>query len=400
MKRKIVSVWEINNYVKRMIEEDYMLSDLWLSGEVSNCKYHHSGHIYFTIKDEKAALNSVMFAKDAARLPFTLADGTKIYARVSITIYEKTGAYQAYVYAIEKQGRGLLYERFEALKLKLTKEGLFEAHHKKELPAFPKRVGVITSFTGAAVKDILQVAKRRNPSVSFYIYPVHVQGESAAGEIIQAIHQANQDKIAEVIILARGGGSIEDLWTFNEEAVVRAIFNSEIPIVSAVGHEIDFTLSDFVSDRRAPTPSAGAEMVVPSKVELEEMIQRHSNTLHYIALQSIKHHKQKLNDLISRPIFKNKDKFYKDKMQETDLMIQALNTQYKRILIQCINDYQLALGQLEKLSPFTTLKRGYSFITKDNEKVVRSVQDVVAGEVIKVTVTDGVFQAKVYKEES
>lgn len=400
MKRKIVSVWEINNYVKRMIEEDYMLSDLWLSGEVSNCKYHHSGHIYFTIKDEKAALNSVMFAKDAARLPFTLADGTKIYARVSITIYEKTGAYQAYVYAIEKQGRGLLYERFEALKLKLTEEGLFEAHHKKELPAFPKRVGVITSFTGAAVKDILQVAKRRNPSVSFYIYPVHVQGESAAGEIIQAIQQANQDKIAEVIILARGGGSIEDLWTFNEEAVVRAIFNSEIPIVSAVGHEIDFTLSDFVSDRRAPTPSAGAEMVVPSKVELEEMIQRHSNTLHYIALQSIKHHKQKLNDLISRPIFKNKDKFYKDKMQETDLMIQALNTQYKRILIQCINDYQLALGQLEKLSPFTTLKRGYSFITKDNEKIVRSVQDVVAGEVINVTVTDGIFQAKVYKEES
>lgn len=383
-----------------MIEEDYMLSDLWLSGEVSNCKYHHSGHIYFTIKDEKAALNSVMFAKDAARLPFTLADGTKIYARVSITIYEKTGAYQAYVYAIEKQGRGLLYERFEALKLKLTEEGLFEAHHKKELPAFPKRVGVITSFTGAAVKDILQVAKRRNPSVSFYIYPVHVQGESAAGEIIQAIQQANQDKIAEVIILARGGGSIEDLWTFNEEAVVRAIFNSEIPIVSAVGHEIDFTLSDFVSDRRAPTPSAGAEMVVPSKVELEEMIQRHSNTLHYIALQSIKHHKQKLNDLISRPIFKNKDKFYKDKMQETDLMIQALNTQYKRILIQCINDYQLALGQLEKLSPFTTLKRGYSFITKDNEKIVRSVQDVVAGEVINVTVTDGIFQAKVYKEES
>ncbi len=400
MKRKIVSVSEVNNYVSRLIEEDYMLGDLWLSGEVSNCKYHHSGHIYFTIKDERASISAVMFARDASRLDFKLIEGMKIYARVRITIYEKTGAYQAYVHDIEKQGKGLLYERFEELKARLAKEGLFEAQYKKDLPLFPERVGIITSITGAAIKDIIQVAKRRNPSVSIYIYSAHVQGELAVREIIQAIEQANQDKLAEVIILGRGGGSIEDLWAFNEELVARAIFASKIPIVSAVGHEIDFTISDFVSDKRAATPSVAAEIVIPSKHELQEVIKRRSNALSYMVLQNIKHSKEKLGYLTSHPAFKGKDKFYKNKMQEVDLLTQALNTQYKRILIKAYNDYGLALGQLEKLSPFTTLKRGYSLVTNQDNQIIRSICDIRPEEVIDITVTDGSFKAKVYQEES
>lgn len=399
MKRKIVSVWEINSYVTRLIEDDYMLGDVWLSGEISNCKYHHSGHIYFTMKDEKASISAVMFARDAQRLDFKLSEGIKIYARARITLYEKTGAYQAYIHDIEKQGKGLLYEKFEALKEKLSKEGLFNQESKKEIPVFPRRVGVITSATGAAVKDIIQVAKRRNPSIPLYIYPTHVQGEWAVGEIIKAIQKANEDNLADVIILGRGGGSIEDLWAFNEEAVARAIFASEIPIVSAVGHEIDFTISDFVSDQRAATPSAAAEMVFPSKDELEELIGRYDSSLKYIMEQKVLRAKEKLAYITNRPAFKYKDKFYKDRMQEIDAMIGRLNNQYKNRLVRAFGKYELAAGKLEKLSPLTTLKRGYSFITNDQNKVITSVKDVYPDEMLNITVTDGVFKAKVYKEE-
>lgn len=399
MKRKIVSVWEVNSYANRLIEDDYMLGDLWLSGEVSNCKYHHSGHIYFTMKDERASISTVMFARDVTKLNFKLTEGMKIYARARITIYEKTGAYQAYIQDIEKQGKGLLYEKFEELKARLAEEGLFDTKYKKELPVFPKRVGVITSITGAAIKDIMQVAKRRNQSIPLYIYPTHVQGELAAGEIAQAIQQANKDNLVDVIILGRGGGAIEDLWAFNEEILARAVFASAIPIVSAVGHEIDFTISDFVSDKRAATPSAAAEMVFPSKDELIELIKRYRNTLKYITEQNIKHSKERMDYLISRPAFRNKDKFYKDKMQEVDFLTQSLNSQYKKLLTKAFNQYELTTGKLEKLSPLMTLKRGYSFITNEKDKVITSTKDVRPDEVLNITVTDGIFKAQVYKEE-
>jgi len=399
MKRKIVSIWEVNSYVSSLIEEDYMLGDVWLSGEVSNCKYHHSGHIYFTMKDERASISCVMFARDASKLDFKLSEGVKIYARVRITIYEKTGVYQAYVHEIEKQGKGLLYEKLEELKNKLAKEGLFEVEHKQDIPSFPKRVGIITSITGAAIKDITQIAKRRNPSIPLYIYPVHVQGDLAIREIISAIQKANSDHLVDVIILGRGGGSIEDLWAFNEELVVRAIFDSAIPIVSAVGHEVDFTLSDFVSDKRAATPSAAAEIVFPSKDELQEVIKRYSSSIKYMTEQKIRYSKEKLEYLTSRPAFRIKDKFYKDKMQEVDVLMQALNSQYKSILTKAFNHCEFATGQLEQLSPLLTLKRGYSFITNQQNKIITSVKDVSVEEVLSITVTDGVFKAQVYKEE-
>lgn len=398
MKRKIVSVWEINQYVSQLIEEDYMLSDLWLQGEVSNCRYHHSGHVYFTIKDERASIQSVMFDRDVRRLSFKLEEGMKIYARVRITIYEKTGAYQAYVFDIEKQGKGILYEKFERLKLKLEKEGLFDPAVKKELPLFPKNIGVITSRTGAALQDIIRVAKNRNPGIPLTIYPTHVQGEHAIVEIVEAIKKANAEKRVDVIILGRGGGSIEDLWAFNEEAVARAIFASDLPIVSAVGHEVDFTISDFVSDQRAATPSQAAELVVPSTKELRELIRNRQRSLQIRMTEKTRFKRNELNSLISRPIWVNKDVYYKRKMQEIDDLTQKLGFQYQSYFTRCERRYEAAVHHLEGLSPLHTLKRGYS-LTMTNDKIVKSIKDVSPGDPLKVMVTDGTIIAKVCEKE-
>lgn len=396
MKRKIVSVWEVNQYVSRLIEEDYTLGDLWLQGEVSNCKYHHSGHVYFTIKDAKASIQAVMFERDARRLSFRLEEGMKIYARVRVTLYEKTGAYQAYVFDVEKQGRGLLYEQFERLKKQLAEEGLFDEAHKKSLPIFPNRVGVITSQTGAAVQDIIQVARRRNPSIPLTIYPTSVQGELAVPEIVKAIGYANKEKKVDVIILGRGGGSIEDLWAFNEEAVARAIFASKIPIVSAVGHEVDVTISDFVSDKRAATPSAAAELVIPSKKELLELLSSYERSLKLRMEEKTSSARRQLESLLSRPIWAKKDTFYRMKMQEVDELCQKLGSHYKNQLLQKERRYELALHQLERLSPLNTLKRGYSLVTLE-EQLIKSVEQVKDGDEIVITVTDGQFKAQVCK---
>ena len=399
MKRKIVSVWEVNQYVSRLIEEDYTLNDLWLQGEISNCKYHHSGHVYFTIKDARASIQAVMFERDAKRLSFRLEEGMKVYARVRVTIYEKTGVYQAYVFDIEKQGKGVLYEQFERLKAKLSAEGLFDEIHKKPLPAYPKHIGVITSRTGAAVKDIIQVAGRRNSSIPLTIYPTSVQGEYAINEIIKAIEIANYEKKVDVIILGRGGGSIEDLWAFNEEAVARAIFASEIPIVSAVGHEIDFTISDFVSDRRAATPSAAAELVVPSQSELREVILSYERSLKMRMEEKTRAARRHLEYLLSRPVLTKKDVFYKVKMQEIDELYQKLNYVYKEQVVKNERRYELALHKLEKLSPLNTLKRGYSLITTLEDKVIKSTSEVQVGDEVKITVWDGSLKAKVSEKE-
>lgn len=398
MKRKIVSVWEINQYVSRLIEEDYMLSDIWLQGEVSNCKYHHSGHIYFTIKDTRAGISAVMFDRDARKLSFRLEEGMKIYARVRLTIYEKTGAYQAYVFDVEKQGKGVLYEQFERLKAKLGSEGLFEERYKKPLPAFPNNVGLITSRTGAAVRDMIQVAGRRNPGIPLTLYPVHVQGEHAVPEIVKAIELANQEKRVDVLLLGRGGGSIEDLWAFNEEAVARAIFASQIPIISAVGHEVDFTIADFVSDKRAATPSQAAEMAVPSRTELLELVKGYERSLRLRLTEQTRSAQNRLQSILSRPVFVNKDTFYKHKMQEVDDLVQKLQYSCKDQLTKQERRYELAIQKLDRLSPMNTLKRGYSLVMK-GDKVVTSVTNVKAGDALILQVADGVIDAKVYEKE-
>lgn len=395
MKRKIVAVSEINRYVSRLLEEDYLLSDVWLSGEVSNCKYHQSGHIYFTIKDPFGSLNAVMFAKDAATLEFVLKEGMKVYIRGRIALYEKTGQFQAYVWEIEKQGQGTLYEQFERLKKKLSDEGLFDTRYKKDIPTYPKKVGIITSATGAALQDIMQVARRRNNAIPLYIYPTHVQGEYAVDELIAAIKKANEDALVDVLIVGRGGGSIEDLWCFNDERLARTIFDSRIPVVSAVGHEIDFTISDFVSDLRAPTPSAAAELVIPDKETYLQQIERSKGLLKHHISRQLQHEKIRLEHLLSRPVFKHKDKYFADLRITLDYKVDALTKGFKKKLTITGGTLNTRIEQLEKLSPLLTLKRGYSFTTTKDDKVLTSTHQVEVGEQIIVQVTDGVLRAKV-----
>ncbi|PHV72364.1 exodeoxyribonuclease VII large subunit [Sporanaerobium hydrogeniformans] len=398
MKRKILSVWQLNHYVSGLIEQDYMLSDVWVSGEISNCKYHQSGHVYFTLKDERASINAVLFERDAQKLTFHLVEGMKIFARARLAIYEKTGAYQAYVFDVEKQGKGLLYEQFEALKKRLEQEGLFDTQYKKPIPKYPKRVGIITSATGAAIEDICQISKRRNASIPLYIYPVHVQGDLAVPEIIAAIRKANEDDLVDVLIVGRGGGSIEDLWAFNEEEVARTIFNSRLPIVSAVGHEIDFTIADFVSDLRAATPSAAAELVIYSQAEVKEQVERYAAHLTYMMKQQLGLAQGKLEALLNRPVYRSKDKYYKDKMQEVDLLMQQLHKEYKHQVQDKVRLYELALEKLEKLSPLTTLKRGYSLVTNERGQVVTSIKMLEKGEHLQLTLKDGSIGVQVQEE--
>lgn len=399
MKRKVIAVSDINHYVSLLLDEDYMLSDIWISGEISNCKYHQSGHIYFTIKDSLASMNAVMFAKDTYKLSFKLTEGLKIFARGRISLYEKAGAYQAYIYDIEKQGMGLLYERFERLKSKLLEEGLFEEAFKKPIPKIPQKVGVITSSTGAAIKDILQVAKRRNPSIPIYIYPSHVQGDYAKEELVQCIKKANEDALVDVLILGRGGGSIEDLWSFNEEEVARAIFDSKIPIVSAVGHEVDFTIADFVSDRRAATPSVAAEIVFPSQIEYLEMLDRAKSTLKYVMVHHISQSKQQLEYLISRPVYASKHKFFENWLLEIDGLQDALNESYKDHIKELTITFENHIDKLHKLSPLNILKRGYSVVVTQENKMITSIQEVQEEAILNITVSDGTFKAKVQTKE-
>ncbi|MHC1750376.1 MAG: exodeoxyribonuclease VII large subunit [Cellulosilyticaceae bacterium] len=398
MKRKAVSVGELNRYVARLLEEDYMLNNIWLVGEVSNCKYHHTGHIYFSIKDGSASINSVMFASDAKKLTCALKEGVKIYAKARISLYEKTGNYQAYISEIETVGAGDLYEKFEQLKQKLLADGLFDPMYKKAVPTYPKKVGVITSSTGAAIQDILQIAARRNPSIPVYIYPSHVQGEYAAAEIVTAIQKANDDGIVDVIILGRGGGSIEDLWVFNEEVVAKAIFASDIPIVSAVGHEVDFTISDFVSDLRAATPSAAAEIVFPEKKDYLNRLKRYQDSLSYAMGQQLRTESTRIEALLTRPIFKNKAKYFNDRMVEVTDLGDDLAKAYEKRVEKAIAIFQTKLSALETLSPMNTLKRGYSLVTKENGELLKSSKRVEIEEKVHITMNDGTIIAKVEKK--
>ena len=398
MKRKAVSVGELNRYVARLLEEDYMLNNIWLVGEVSNCKYHHTGHIYFSIKDGSASINSVMFASDAKKLTCALKEGVKIYAKARISLYEKTGNYQAYISEIETVGAGDLYEKFEQLKQKLLADGLFDPMYKKAVPTYPKKVGVITSGTGAAIQDILQIAARRNPSIPVYIYPSHVQGEYAKAEIVTAIQKANDDGIVDVIILGRGGGSIEDLWVFNEEVVAKAIFASDIPIVSAVGHEVDFTISDFVSDLRAATPSAAAEIVFPEKKDYLNRLKRYQDSLSYAMGQQLRTESTRIEALLTRPIFKNKAKYFNDRMVEVTDLGEDLAKAYEKRVEKAIAIFQTKLSALETLSPMNTLKRGYSLVTKENGELLKSSKRVEIEEKVHITMNDGTIIAKVEKK--
>ncbi len=393
--RKALSVTQINLYIKEVISRDDILSDVLVKGELSNFKAHSSGHMYMSLKDESGVMRAVMFRSAAARLNFRPQNGMKVIAHGRVAVYERDGQYQLYIDDMQQEGQGDLYAAFEQLKKKLAAEGLFDPKHKKPLPKYPKKVGVVTAPTGAAIRDIINVLSRRFSYSDVVLYPVLVQGENSAASIVSAIEYFNATKLADVLIVGRGGGSIEDLWSFNEEVVARAIYNSRIPIVSAVGHEIDFTISDFVADLRAPTPSAAAELVVPSQIELNEKFNNVYRMLYRQAMQVIERGRMRVERCSDRPVFKNPVSKINDERQYLDSLSHMFETACKAALRTKRQELAEAAAKLNGLSPLGTLGRGYSMTKDDSGRVVRSVSQVNSGDMINVTVADGDFSARV-----
>ena len=357
-----------------------------VKGEVSNCKYHPSGHIYFTLKDSASALNCIMFAGDRRGLGFRLTEGQQVIAKGSVSVFERDGRYQLYVKEVTQDGAGALYEKYEQLKRELAEEGMFAPEYKQQIPKYIHTLGVVTADTGAAVRDIIQIASRRNPYVQIILYPALVQGASAAPSIVNGIHALERQGV-DVMIVGRGGGSIEELWAFNEEPVVRAIAASEIPVVSAVGHETDFTLSDFAADSRAATPSQAAELVVAdadSYLRYVEELTARGERVHQ--LEQAQHKLQRLQGswALAKP-----ERWLEPLQQRTDMAMRQLQGRMESILQKRQHKFGLLAARLDALSPLTVLARGYSITKTDSGRALRSIADVRWGEELRTQVADG-----------
>lgn len=399
IERQALSVTQVNLYIKEIMNRDVVLTDILVKGELSNFKAHSSGHMYMSLKDESGVMRAVMFRSSAAKLKFKPQNGMKVVAHGRITVYERDGQYQLYIDDMQQDGIGDLYVAFEQLKVKLNQEGLFDPAHKKPLPRYPKKVGVVTAPTGAAIRDIINVLSRRFSYTDVVLYPVLVQGENSAQSIVEAIRYFNRNRAADVMIVGRGGGSIEDLWSFNEEAVARAVYDSEIPIVSAVGHEIDFTISDFAADLRAPTPSAAAELVVPSQAELGEKFNNVYSRLYSQANRIMERARLQLKAQTERPAFRNPMLKVNEERMYLDRLSQDFTTAYTGILNQKKQALQVGISRLDGLSPLGTLARGFSVAKDQQGHVVRTVKQVSAGESLEVMVEDGRILATVDRTE-
>lgn len=384
----VITVSQLNNYMKRYVDNNINLSGLYIKGEISNFKRHSSGHLYLTLKDSGSVLKCVMFYSNACMLRFNPEDGMKVIALGRISVYEAGGSYQLYIEQLVPDGKGELYAAYEQLKAKLENKGYFDTSHKKPLPIYPDCIGVVTSTEGAAVRDIVSVLGRRYPLVQVQIYPAKVQGIGASETIVKGIGYFNQHGEADVIIIGRGGGSIEDLWAFNEENVAEAIFSSKIPIISAVGHETDFTIADFVADRRAPTPSAAAELAVPDITELKRYIYQTSDMLSASLLNSVKFKRQKFESLQKKDIGFLLKRTIEDKRIDLDRMINRLNDAYEDCISDMKYSYSAKCAKLEALSPLKVLARGYS-VAKGCNGIIKSVNDVIENEDIDITLSDG-----------
>lgn len=392
------SVSKINQYIKNMFQTDFLLGNVHVTGEVSNCKYHSSGQIYFTLKDEASSLPCVMFARDKAGLRFVLTDGMKVTVSGRISVYEKDGKYQLYARSIQKDGAGELYERYLALKTELEEMGMFDASYKKSLPKYALNIGIVTAQTGAVVHDIQNVAYRRNPYVQLYLYPAKVQGDGAAKTIcdgIQALDRMNLD----IIIIGRGGGSIEDLWAFNEECVARAIFECNTPIISAVGHETDFTIADFVSDMRAPTPSAAAELAVFDYAQWCEQLRQYDEALYRRMNERIRSLRNRLESLNVRLKAEAPERRLLDNRQYLDSLHERLDSCIDRKLENYRNRLKLSATRLNGLSPLSKISGGFGYLEASDGKTIRSVDDVDAGEKITIIMSDGHIGATVNNKE-
>ncbi len=419
MNREYLTVTQINKYIKYKFDNDENLNLVYLKGEISNFKNHSTGHLYFTIKDESSRILAVMFRNNALKLKFTPVDGSKVLVIGRIGVYEASGNYQIYVEEMMEDGIGNLALEFEKLKKKLSQKGYFNEEYKKPIPKFPKRIGIITATTGAAIRDIITTINRRYRNVELYIFPCLVQGVGAKEDIVRNINIANTFPL-DVLIVGRGGGSIEDLWAFNEEIVADAIFKSKIPIISAVGHEIDFTISDFVADLRAPTPTAAAELAVPNTIDLINYINQLSIRRNKSIINIINKKYEKLESLKDSYILKNPQSIYEVKAQKVDNLMEKaillitksltdnknrLNTLDKevktdmtKVLDKKTNRYLNVLSKLETLNPILTIKRGYT-ITKYNDKSITSIKDINKKDYIKTEVCDGIITSQVIEME-
>ncbi len=392
MERKIVAVSQLNAYIKNTLDGDFLLQNIWVQGEISNFKLHSSGHMYMSLKDDGGVLRAVMFRSAAASLRFVPETGMQVLARGRISVFPRDGAYQLYIEEMEPEGAGALYTAFEQLKEKLDKEGLFSAEHKKQIPKFPARVGIVTSTTGAAIRDILNILKRRWPMVNTVVEPVRVQGEGAAEEIAAAIDKINMENGADVLIVGRGGGSQEDLWAFNTEAVARAVFRSHIPIISAVGHETDFTICDFVADLRAPTPSAAAELAVPDAAEIRQRLEETERRLYTLLSLLISSKKERVHS------FENRLSLFGRKTEELSLVLDDLTTRAINAVNARLNFANQSLAQtaakLDAMSPLKVLTRGYA-VGLSEGKTVRSVQTLHVGDIVSFRFADGTADCKI-----
>ncbi|MGB4045304.1 MAG: exodeoxyribonuclease VII large subunit [Halanaerobiales bacterium] len=398
MEKNIYTVSEITKYLKDLLAIDPLINDIWLTGEISNFHHHSSGHMYFTLKDENSAIAAIMFKGYNSQLKFQLEDGLKVIAHGYISLYEPRGTYQFYIDSMEPAGKGALYLAFEQLKEKLEKEGLFDQAHKKMIPLLPKKIGIVTSPTGAAIRDILSVVKRRFPNIYLLVVPSLVQGETASEQLAKGIEYLNRRGDIDLIILSRGGGTIEDLWPFNEEILARAIYDSQVPIISGVGHETDFTIADFVADLRAPTPSAAAELAIASRLELEKSIASNQERLSYAMGNKIREYRKQLQGLMERRVFTRPEELFSREMQELDDLSRRLEWVMEKELNGLQEKFQILNGKLESLSPLKTLARGYSISTYQG-KVIDSIKTVEIGQEIQILVKDGEIKSRIVSKK-
>ena len=418
MNKDYITVTQLTHYIKYKIDNDTHLQEVYLKGEISNFKAHTRGHYYFTIKDENSRISAIMFSSNARNVKFIPEDGMKVLVTGRISVYEGTGGYEIYVNDMQEDGVGNLYVAFEQLKKKLSAEGLFAPEHKKKIPRIPKRVGVVTASTGAPIKDIMATINRRFPLTKIYLFPCLVQGEQAKDDIVRQIKRAENFDL-DVLIVGRGGGSIEDLWAFNEEVVAHAIYECPIPVISAVGHEIDFTIADFVADLRAPTPTGAAEIAVPSKTDVMSYIDQLEIRLQKSLTSLLERKKQKLEELKHSYILKNPLELYSAKEQKLDYLLEQLTNKVKQVLVnknhkyetlmqahvlknpltileKPTQKYQLLLNKLEALSPLKTLQRGYTIVKKEGRAITEKKQ-LKYKDQLEVTFQDGNVLVEVIK---
>lgn len=391
-----ITVSDLNNYIKNKIGNDEFLNNVYIKGEISNFKHHYTGHMYFTLKDKNSLIKCIMFKTYTTNLTFIPKDGMKVLILGTVSVFERDGVYQIYCKAMEEDGIGDLYTKYEELKKKLEEEGLFDEKYKKSIPFMPKIVGVLTSQTGSVIKDIINVSTRRNPNVYIRLLPVPVQGEGAAAKIADAIKLMNDKKLADVIILARGGGSLEDLWPFNEEIVARAIFKSELPVISAVGHETDFSISDFVADLRAPTPSAAAELAVANVYDVKENLNKYNNRFAVALNKKLELSKLKYEKVLSLKVLKEPLLRIQDEYIKLDNNIKLLYDKTMEKYKEANNKFINMVSKLDSLGPLKTLTRGYSIVQKNN-KIIKSVNELKKGDKVDIRLLDGNVSAIIDK---